>query len=108
MAGYSRLKEVMALVLTCTKSDLVGYAVKDCPGVTVLLREGDGFFQVAARCGLSAHPSNAGVARLGYLLPPLFSNIPLFIVGFSPLGMVAARPTRGASCSLLPVSGSPI
>lgn len=40
-------------------------------------------FRVAARCALSAHSSNAGVARLGYLLPPLFNNIPLFIVGFS-------------------------
>jgi hypothetical protein len=64
-------------------------------------------FRVATRCGLLAHPSNAHAARLGYLLPPLFNNIPLFIVVFSLSGTVAAWPTRGASCSIIQISGSP-
>ena len=37
MAGYYRLKEVMASALTCTKSDLLGIAVKDYHEVTEFL-----------------------------------------------------------------------
>jgi len=59
-------------------------------------------FRVTARCGLLVHPSSAGVARRGYLLPPLVNNVPHFIVGFLLLGVVVASPRRGANCSLIP------
>src|SRR5260370_677140 len=43
MGGYSRLKEVMASVLTCTKNNPGGIAVKGHPGFPEFPREGDGF-----------------------------------------------------------------